>query len=658
MENTRLPIPDDFEKRLATLAQRAEELVRQAVALRGFVEHWRGGNVPAGYGQDLESGFLEEPGRFPGIAQGKRIFSRLAEDLASSLSELDEQADTLAGQELSLTNAHGTLKDLTEEINALTLAVEDTLQGKKAALSRVTGLAREIAVRTQNVKRRQESLSGAIQEAVRTMENKDQELLAVLEQMKPGIVFGDRHLGQLKDILQTQDELLRLLGDRGRSRSPEAGTPGNRDGVAKQVPAYLQILSATAQETAQDLSRLHQGLRSITSGPWGEQWDRVVAEIVPCRRTLEELKKNLKEPEGIAGTAGAGSFGGPETEGPWESLSGLNEKITLLALKASLNAFHKGKKPEDLIKVLEEIRDLSAQVNQVLLSSAEGRQRTAVVPPAGAGPTGKTADTLLWAPSLERWQTLLAALETAGPAIDRLKGAAAEQQRFEEKLLGDLTRIVTQCQGLTSLFQDQALAEDPFPRSATAEPQSARRLQKIARTQEVQLQELNRNLQTVWSQLRPLRKNIQGTGLGYRALSSQLEEMREVVDSLGHELLIQGAKGEQLLKALEGLRAFLENLERLLPTQSHRQIRLQESAGKIDSTAKKMNQTREEQRQLLEDLAGQARQAVQRYGPLVQAHREQSSLAATLLEALNEIHQLTGREIPRKDQPLRDDRSS
>jgi methyl-accepting chemotaxis protein len=658
MENTRLPIQDDFEKRLATLAQRAEELVRQAVALRVFVEHWRGGNLPAGYGKDPESGFLEEPGRFPGMEQGKRVFSRLAEDLARSLSELDEQADALAGQERGLTNAHGALKDLTEEINALTLAVEDTLQGKKAALTRVTGLTREIAVRTQNVKRRQESLSGAIQEAVRTMENKDQELLAVLEQMKPGIVFGDRHLEQLKDILQTQDELLRLLGDQGRSRSPETGPPENRDGVATRVPAYLQILSATAQETAQDLSRLHQGLRSIKSGPWGEQWDRVVAEIAPCRRTLEELKKNLKAPEGTAGTAGAGSSGDPETEGLWESLSGLNEKITLLALKASLNAFHKGKKPEDLIKVLEEIRDLSAQVNQVLLSWAEGRHRTAGVLPAGSDPNGRTADNPRWVPFLERWYTLLAALETAGPAIDRLKGAAAEHQRFEEKLLSDLTRIVTQCQGLTSLFQDQALAEDSFSRSTAAGPQAARRLQKIARTQEIQLQELNRNLQNVWSQVRPLRKIIQGAGLGYRALSGQLEEMREVVDSQGHELLIQGAKGEQLVKALEGLRAFLENLERLLPTQSHRQNLLRDSAGKIDSTAKKMNQTLEEQRQLVDGLAGQARQAVQQYGPLVQAHREQSSLAATLLEALAEIHQLTGREILRQDKPPRDDLSS
>ena len=657
MENTRLPIQDDFEKRLATLAQRAEELVRQAVALRGFVEHWRGGTVPTGYGKDLESGFLEEPGHFPGIEQGKKAFSRLAEDLARSLSELDEQADALAGQERSLTNAHGALKDLTEEINALTLAVEDTLQGKKAALSRVTGLTREIAVRTQNVKRLQESLSGAIQELVRTMENKDQELLAVLEQMKPGIVFGDRHLEDMKNILQTQEELLRLLGDPGRIRFPEAGAPENRDGYATRVPAYLQTLSTTAQETAQDLSRLHQGLRSITSGPWGEQWDRVVAEIAPCRQTLEELTPNLKAPERTADSTRAGSSGDLETEGLWESLSGLNEKITLLALKASLNAFHKGKKPEDLIKVLEEIRDLSAQMNHVLLSGAEGRHRTAVAPPAGAVPIGQTVDPPRWAPALERWHSLLTALETAGPAIDRLKGAALEQQRFEEKLLGDLTRIVAQCQGLTSLFQDQALAEDPFPRSAAAGPQSARRLQKIARTQEVQLQELNRNLQDVWSQIRPLRKIFQGTGLGYRALSSQLEEMREVVDSQGHELLIQGAKGEQLVKALEGLRAFLENLERLLPNQSQRQTRLQESAGKIDSTAKKMNRTLEEQRHLVDGLAGQARQAVQRYGPLVQAHRDQSSLAATLLEALAEIHQVTGREIPRKDKPPRDDLS-
>jgi hypothetical protein len=239
-----------------------------------------------------------------------------------------------------------------------------------------------------------------------------------------------------------------------------------------------------------------------------------------------------------------------------------------------------------------------------------------------------------------------------------LKGVVEDQQRFEEKLLGDLTRIVTQCQGLTSLFQDQALAEAPLPRAASDGPPATRRLQKIAERQRVQWQELSQNLQNVWSQVRPLRKIIQGTGLGYRALASQLEEMREVVDSQGHELLIQGAKGEQLVKALEGLRAFLENLERILPTQSHRQIRLQESAGKIDSTAKKMNRALEEQRQLVDGLAGQARQAVQRYGPLVQAHREQSSLAVTLLETLAEIHHLTGREIPRKNPPPRDDRSS
>ena len=101
---------------------------------------------------------------------------------------------------------------------------------------------------------------------------------------------------------------------------------------------------------------------------------------------------------------------------------------------------------------------------------------------------------------------------------------------------------------------------------------------------------------------------------GFRTLSSQLEEMREFIDSQGHDLLIQGAKGEQLVKEMEGLRAFLGNLERLLPTQGRRQVRLQEAAGKIDGTAKRMNQTLEEQKRLVDGLAGQARQVYQQYG--------------------------------------------
>ena len=201
MEDQRFPFQDDFEKRLATLRLRADELVRQAVALRGFVELWLGENVPGSYRKELETGLLEDPGSYPEPARRIRGFSRVAEDLTRSLSELDGQADTLAGQERQLASAHGALKELTEEINALTLAVEDTLQGKKATLSRVTGLTKEISARTQNLKRRQESLSGAIQEAVRTVESKDQELLAVLEQMKPGFFFGDRHLEQLKELL-------------------------------------------------------------------------------------------------------------------------------------------------------------------------------------------------------------------------------------------------------------------------------------------------------------------------------------------------------------------------------------------------------------------------------------------------------------------------
>jgi trans-aconitate methyltransferase len=124
--------------------------------------------------------------------------------------------------------------------------------------------------------------------------------------------------------------------------------------------------------------------------------------------------------------------------------------------------------------------------------------------------------------------------------------------------------------------------------------------------------------------------------------------MREFIDSQGHELLIQGAKGEQLVKEMEGLRAFLEKLERLLPSQGRRQIRLREEAGKIDVTAKKMNQTLEEQKQLVDGLTGQARRVYQQYGPLVQAHQEQSSLAATLLEALTELHQQIVHQLPRK----------
>ena len=124
--------------------------------------------------------------------------------------------------------------------------------------------------------------------------------------------------------------------------------------------------------------------------------------------------------------------------------------------------------------------------------------------------------------------------------------------------------------------------------------------------------------------------------------------MREFIDSQGHELLIQGAKGEQLVKEMEGLRAFLENLECLLPTQGRRQIRLQEAVGKIDGTAKRMSQTLEEQKRLVDGLAGQTRQVYQQYGPLVQAHQEQASLAATLLEALTELHQHIVQQLPRK----------
>ena len=252
-------------------------------------------------------------------------------------------------------------------------------------------------------------------------------------------------------------------------------------------------------------------------------------------------------------------------------------------------------------------------------------------------------------PSLEKWSVLLTSLESALPAIDRLKGVVAEQKGHGEKLLDDLTRILTQCQGLMFLFQDQAWAAGPFPPPSSARPPTARRLQKMAEFQGIQLQELNQNLQNAWSQVRPLRKIFQGAGLGgFRILSSQLEEMREFIDSQGHELLIQGAKGEQLVKEMEGLRAFLENLERLLPTQGRRQIRLQEAAGKIDGTAKRMSQSLEEQKRLVDGLAGQVRQVYQQYGPLVQAHQEQSSLAATLLEALTELHQQIVQQFPRK----------
>ena len=653
MEDPRFLFQDDFEKRLITFRLHADELVRQAVALRGVVELWLGGDVPGSYRKELEAGFLEDPGNYLNPERRIRDFSLVAEDLARSLSELDSQADTLTGQERQLASAHGALKELTEEINALTLAVEDTLQGKKATLSRVTGLTKEISARTQNLKRRQESLSGAIQEAVRTMENKDQELLAVLEEMKPGVFFGDRHLEQLKELLKTQEELIRLLGDLERSQFPETGNSENRAGVHKRVPAYLQNLSEAAQETAQDLSRMHQGLRSLKSGTWGEQWDQVVAGIAPCRRTLEELKKNLKKHEETVDSVGPRSAGDSEADGPWDSLQALNEKITLLALRASLNTFHKGKKPEDLIKVMEEIRGLSAQVNQILVPFAEGRTPT-MVPPSteAAGVADRNVGAAKkppWEATLEKWSTLLTALESALPAIDRLKEGMAEQKGLGEKLLDDLTRILTQCQGLMVLFQHQAWAAGPFPPPSSVRPQTARRLQKIAEFQGTQLQELNQNLQNAWSQIRPLRKIFQGAGLGgFRTLSNQLEEMREFIDSQGHELLIQGAKGEQLVKEMEGLRAFLENLERLLPTQGRRQIRLHEEAGKIDGTAKRMSQTLEDQKRLVDGLAGQTRQVYQQYGPLVQAHQEQSSLSATLLETLTELHEHIVRKLPRK----------
>ncbi len=665
MDDDRFPFQDDFEKRLTTLRFRADELVRQAVALRGFVELWVGENGPGGYRKGLGADLRETGGGFPESERRESGFSQVAEDLTRSLSELDDQAATLAGQERQLASAHGALKEMTEEINALTLAVEDMLQGKKATLSRVTGLTKEISARAQNLKRRQESISAAIQEAVRTLDSREQELLAVLEQMKPGVFFGDRLSEQLKEVLTTQEKLIHLAGDLGRIPSPETGTFSNRDWVPARVPAYLQNLSEAARETAQDLSRMHPGLRSLKSEYEGEPWDRVVAAIAPCRQTLEDLKKHLKRQKETVGSTGPRSAGDLEAEGPWESLYALNEKITLLALRASLNTFHKGKKPEDLIKVMEEIRGLSAQVNQVLAPYAEDRKSSPVPSPTEAevvaGQSVETSQNPLWEASLEKWSDLLVSLESAWPAIDRWKEVAAEQKGLGEKLLDDLTRILTQCQGLMFLFQDQirATGPDPFPLPASARPPAARKLQKVAEIQGIQLQELNQNLQNAWSQVRPLRKSLQGSGLGgFRTLSNQLEEMREFIDSQGHELLVQGAKGEQLAKEMEALRTFSENLERLLPTRDRRQIRLQEEAGKINGTAKRMNQSLEEQKRLVDGLADQARQVHQQYGPLVQAHQKQSSLAAILMETLDEIRRRTFQQIPRKDKPPRDDLSS
>ena len=207
-----------------------------------------------------------------------------------------------------------------------------------------------------------------------------------------------------------------------------------------------------------------------------------------------------------------------EADGPWESLFALNEKITLLALRASLNTFHKGKKPEDLIKVMEEIRGLSAQVNQVLGPLAEGRKSSPVPPPTEAEAVAdqrlETAKNPPWESSLEKWSDLLTSLESALPAIDRLKGVVAEQKGLGGKLLDDLARILTQCQGLMFLFQDQAWATGLFPPPASAKSQTVRGLQKMAEYQGIQLQELNQNLQNAWSQVRPLRKILQGAGLG------------------------------------------------------------------------------------------------------------------------------------------------
>ena len=114
MEDQRFPFQDDFEKRLATLRLRADELVGQAVALRGFGQTWLGENVSGSYRKELEVGLLEDPGSHPEPARRIRGFSRVAGDLTRSLSELDGQADTLAGQERQLSSAHGALKELTE----------------------------------------------------------------------------------------------------------------------------------------------------------------------------------------------------------------------------------------------------------------------------------------------------------------------------------------------------------------------------------------------------------------------------------------------------------------------------------------------------------------------------------------------------------------
>lgn len=618
----------DFSQRINQVRREAEQLLRQ---VREIQEQMGGLWGPSGRPAVAAPGSSDRP-----RARGEGLYRPAGfpyqfETLGRSFAELEAWTQKIAGRDEELNKSLRDLEVRSEEIAGVAASLGETLGVKTASLARLGVLVREIAAGRRILKRDQEELSGAVNETISLLEQREQGRRLLFDLAKTTLIQGEKKRDHLEEILTNQKALAEHLEDCGKWLERTLVLyEGGQAGFTK-VSGCLWERSTEFQELVEELNRFHDGLQGLEKLNPDSYLQEMAGAIRALGQGVDKRRETGAVPQEVPEAQTGPAPLTPELAGLLDTVNSLNEQMNLLSLNAFIASVQGGRKPEELAEVFGDIRVISDRLKMEVHQYREKNPREDL-PAGGASGSEK-------APGPEEEEALLRELESLRPAFRQVGQVVHDLGGAADRLLDHLRRIGGQFQELALQVREQTRFAGRLLEGLLPLKNSLGQLQRVQADQDIQLQEVSRSLQRTLSQAAPVRKWFSESGPGAGAPLARAESVREITRTLAGELFKQGQDEERLQQELDRLRSLPEAVEQFAVGQNRKQLEFQEAVEKVRGDFLRMTRDLAAQQVNLKTVIGQVSRLYENLEPFLRDSREQSVMNRALLDAFTEIRE-------------------
>ena len=203
----------DFSQRMNQVRREAEQLLRQA---REIKEQMGGLWGPSGRPAGAAPGSSDRPGERGEGLYRPAGFPYQFETLGRSFAELEACTQKIAGRDEELKKSLRDLEVRSEEIAGVAASLGETLGVKTASLARLGVWVREISAGRRILKRDQEELSGAVNETIGLLEQRELGRRLLFDLAQTTLIQGEKKRDHLEEILTNQKALAEHLENCGK----------------------------------------------------------------------------------------------------------------------------------------------------------------------------------------------------------------------------------------------------------------------------------------------------------------------------------------------------------------------------------------------------------------------------------------------------------